>query len=275
MKMRKIGAYLAALALTSSLIAPGFAHEERRYPLNNWVGGINPAANQQAGGSGGDQGLGQISIFVGFHAEPAFEDTYNGVDVIMTSFRGWCPNTHDKNAIETVLSKRANGDTVNLDVDAFYYPTASKPTSLGNLPPPVSPIASLTLTKVSPLKELFGENGTYNTYFRPTHPATSGIVVPPATTPGVGALGAYGFHVYGTVKAKASTATCPAEPDFGIAETTYNIPATGDVAIDAYYVCGAGGGLTGSFNCVLQSQPFPGKLPDAYSPNTPYRKYNY
>jgi hypothetical protein len=69
------GAFAAAVTLAGiSPIAPAFAHELRLLPLN-------PAMS----------GPLKISLLVGHHVEPAFEDSFNAVDVILSTFDGPCP----------------------------------------------------------------------------------------------------------------------------------------------------------------------------------------
>jgi len=60
-----------AFAATANLAGIGqtFAHEVRILPANH----------------------GKIQLVVGFHVEPAFEDSFNAVDVILSTFDGYCP----------------------------------------------------------------------------------------------------------------------------------------------------------------------------------------
>lgn len=231
MKFSQFGAFAAVLSMTTALTAPGYAHEERRYPLGTTK---------------------QISMFIGFSAEPAFEDSFNGVDVILSSFDGYCPDGEaTQDAIEAPISTRGTAslsdkDTVSLEVDALYLKQVVKPTGpLGeNTLPGI--LARKTLTTAMPLREAFGEPGVFNTHFRPTHPGNP--------TDG----GGYAFYIKGTVHAGPKTATCPDG-------STHNLtPRT--VSIDSYFVCSLGL-LRGSFNCVQPLQSFPGRPKDAYEPN--------
>jgi len=61
------GAFAAAATLAG--LGPAFAHEVRILPAKP----------------------GKIQLVVGFHVEPAFEDTFNAVDVILSTFDGACP----------------------------------------------------------------------------------------------------------------------------------------------------------------------------------------
>jgi hypothetical protein len=63
------GAFAAVATLAG--IGPACAHELRLLPLNPAIGG--PL---------------KISLLVGFHVEPAFEDSFNAVDVILSTFDG-------------------------------------------------------------------------------------------------------------------------------------------------------------------------------------------
>jgi hypothetical protein len=66
------GAFAAAVAsavLALGSLAPAFAHEVRILPADH----------------------GKISLVVGFHVEPASEDSFNAVDIILSTFDGACP----------------------------------------------------------------------------------------------------------------------------------------------------------------------------------------
>lgn len=236
MKMRNFGAYVAALMMTTALSAPASAHEERRYPAGN-------------------PGIPQVSMFVGFSTEPAFEDSYNGVELFLSSFKGYCPGGEaTQDAIEATISPRdtaseADKDTVSLTVDALYLKQIVKPGgTLGQNPPP-GILARASLNKGLPLRERFGEPGAFETQFRPTHPGNE--------TDG----GAYGFYIKGSVHAGPKSVTCPAHLGGG----TFKLdPIT--VSIDSYFVCNAGV-LRGRFNCVEPIQSFPGRPKDGYEPS--------
>ena len=68
---------------------------------------------------------GKIQLVVGFHVEPAFEDSFNAVDVILSAFDGTCPAANASvnigqpiDADGTTAAK--DPDTVKLKVDALY-----------------------------------------------------------------------------------------------------------------------------------------------------------
>jgi hypothetical protein len=69
MKASSSVALAASSALALGSIAPACAHELRILPANH----------------------GKISLLVGHHVEPAFEDSFNAVDVILSTFDGACP----------------------------------------------------------------------------------------------------------------------------------------------------------------------------------------
>jgi len=75
MKVPKTVALAASSVLALGSIAPAFAHEVRILPANN----------------------GNIRLVVGFHVEPAFEDSFNAVDVILSTFDGTCPAPNTDN----------------------------------------------------------------------------------------------------------------------------------------------------------------------------------
>jgi hypothetical protein len=175
------GAFAAAVTLAGiSPIAPAFAHELRLLPLNPAMGG--PL---------------KISLLVGHHVEPAFEDSFNAVDVILSTFDGPCPPPNaDVSIGQPIDTGGAPGGKVNLQVDALYLFKSAPPTGpFGSRPPP-GIITHLTLTNQFPLQEAFSSPGTYDTYYRPTHP-------------GYGTKGAYGFHIHGSVQAGPKSFTCP------------------------------------------------------------------
>ncbi|MGH6794935.1 MAG: hypothetical protein ACREDH_07005, partial [Methylocella sp.] len=174
------GAFAAAATLAGiNPIAPAFAHELRILPADH----------------------GKISLLVGFHVEPAFEDSFNAVDTILSTFDGACPAPNASVSIgqpidvDGTMAAR-DPDTVNLKVDALYLKKAVRPTGPFGSIAPIGIEAKLTITDQSPLKEAFGNPGTYDSYFRPTHPGN-------ATTGG-----AYGFHVYGKVHAGPNSFSC-------------------------------------------------------------------
>jgi hypothetical protein len=142
-------------------------------------------------------------------------------------------------------------DTVNLQVDALYLKKSVPPTGPFGSIAPVGIITQLTLTNQFPLQEAFSSPGTYDSYYRPTHP-------------GDGTKGAYAFHVYGTVHAGPKSFSCPGGSPIPLAART--------ATINAYYVCGPAGSFTppDNFGCVTAIQHFPGDARDGYEPNRPF-----
>ncbi len=230
------GAFAATASLAGiSPIAPAFAHETRILPADH----------------------GQIRLVVGFHAEPAFEDSFNAIDVILSTFDGTCPapnaSVNIGQPIDTDGTATAKDpDTVNLMVHALCLKKAVPPTGpFGNIAP-AGIIAKLAITDESPLVELFRGPGTYNSWFRPTHP-------------GDGTKGAYGFRVLGTVHAGTNSFCCPGD-------ATPRLLAARTAQIKAFFVCGAAGTFSPprSFHCVEAIQPFPGEAEDGYEPNSAF-----
>jgi hypothetical protein len=235
MKVSSTVALAASSVLALGSIAPAFAHELRILPANH----------------------GKISLLVGHHVEPAFEDSFNAVDVILSTFDGACPAPNTSISIGQPID--ADGtmaakdpDTVNLQVDALYLFKSVPPTGPFGSIAPVGIITQLTLTNQFPLQEAFSKPGTYDSYYRPTHP-------------GNGTKGAYGFHVYGTVHAGPNSFSCPTD-------TTPRTLAARTATINAYYVCGPAGSFTppDNFGCVTAIQHFPGDARDGYEPNRPF-----
>jgi hypothetical protein len=231
------GAFAAAASLAG--IGPALSHELRLLPLNPAIGG--PL---------------KISLLVGHHVEPAFEDSFNAVDVILSTFDGTCPAPNASISIGQPIDTDGTAtakdpDTVNLQVDALYLKTAVPPTGPFGSSPPSGIITQRTLTNQSPLKEAFGNPGTYDSYYRPTHP-------------GDGTKGAYGFYVHGMVHAGPKSFTCPGGTPQPLAART--------AKINAYFVCGPAGSFTppDNFGCVTAIQPFPGEAEDGYEPNKPF-----
>jgi hypothetical protein len=107
MKVSSSVALAASSVLALGSIAPTFAHELRILPANH----------------------GKISLLVGHHVEPAFEDSFNAVDVILSTFDGACPAPDG-----TMAAK--DPDTVNLQVDALYLFKSVPPTGpFGSIAP--------------------------------------------------------------------------------------------------------------------------------------------
>jgi len=228
---------LSAL-LSQSILTPAGAHEARELTASkNWV-----------------------DLTVGFSNEPAFEDTFNGVDVILAVDDGDCPAApagvdirHAGAQHITAPIDTNAGDTVNLQVEALYLNTAVRPTGAGgnSLLPLANILKRLTITTAYPLKGKWGAAGTYNSYFRPTNPG-----------PGTGAnSGAYAFHIFGNVSATAKSSTSCGGPAKSMAART--------AKINSYFVCGPNGtmSVSGSYNCVKTIQPFPGTAQEGYQPS--------
>jgi hypothetical protein len=230
------GAFAAAAILAG--IGPALAHELRILPADH----------------------GKIQLVVGFHVEPAFEDSFNAVDVILSTFDGACPAPNTSISIGQPID--ADGtmaakdpDTVKLKVDALYLKKAVPPTGPNGSVAPTGIEAKLTITDRSPLAEGFRNPGTYNSWFRPTHPGN-------ATTGG-----AYGFHIHGKVHAGPNSFSCPGD----------SVPrslAARTATINTYFVCSVAGSLVppDAFGCVEAIQPFPGEAEDGYEPN---RAFNH
>ncbi len=235
MKRTLTSSLAIAIALTPALHGFAQAHEGRM---------ITDAMTGKA-----------IGLTVGWHVEPALEDGYNAVDVILKQVDVAACNGKDVSVpIDTAASA---GDTVDLNVDVIYLRQSVRPggsASSAKNDPPQGVISGLTITRTSPLKELFGAPGTYNSWFRPTHPGS-----------GDAGAGAYGFRVYGTVKATAKTVAC--EKD------NYSLAAR-QFTLDTWFVCGAVGSMSlgKSFSCVTTIQPFPGKAEDGYKPSVVYHR---
>jgi hypothetical protein len=154
-------AVAASSVLALGSVAPAFAHELRILPADH----------------------GKISLLAGFHVEPAFEDSFNAVDVILSTFDGSCPAPNTSISIGQPID--ADGtmtakdpDTVNLKVDALYLKKAVRPTGPFGGIAPTGIEAKLTITDGSPLAEEFGNPGTYNSWFRPTHPGNAKQAAP-------------------------------------------------------------------------------------------------
>lgn len=233
MKLRpSLIASAAAIAINSMGVS-AYAHETRVLPPTFSVGK-------------------NIRLTVGFHVEPAFEDSFNAVDVILYTYDGACTDPSDfwGEYIDVSGTKtNADPDTVNLTVDALYLKNQTPPTGSGGSVAPVGIQKTLTITNASVLKEAFGSPGTYNSWFRPTHQGNSTVG------------GAYGFHVKGTVHAGASSYQCSGD-------SAPHALAARTVSIDSYFVCGNGTLTAGhSFNCVEAIQPFPGRPEDGYQPS--------
>jgi hypothetical protein len=129
MKVSSSVALAASSVLALGSVAPAFAHELRILPADH----------------------GKISLLVGHHVEPAFEDSFNAVDVILSTFDGACPAPNTSISIGQPID--ADGtmaakdpDTVNLQVDALYLFKSVPPTGPFGSIAPMGIITQLTLT---------------------------------------------------------------------------------------------------------------------------------
>jgi hypothetical protein len=237
MKIRCHLLSVTALAAVSALTSPAFAHESRLLHAST----------------------GNIRMTVGFLAEPAFEDSFNGLDLFLYTYDGPCP-IDKSDFFGNPIDTRA-GDIVDLKVEALYLDKSAPPTGIKGSQPPAGAtiLKSLLITDKSPVSRVFGDPGHYHSSYKPTHPGN----------PDMG--GAYGFHIYGSVSAKTDTEyTCDADTN---TPTTQTIKARSNNKIDSYWVCGSAGvfpGDTGRFNCVEAIQPFPGKAEDGYEASKPF-----
>jgi hypothetical protein len=150
MKVSSSVALAASSVLALGSVAPAFAHELRILPANH----------------------GKISLLVGHHVEPAFEDSFNTVDVILSTFDGACPAPNTSISIGQPID--ADGtmaakdpDTVNLQVDALYLFKSVPPTGPFGSIAPVGIITQLTFTNQFPLQEAFSKPGTIAITGRP------------------------------------------------------------------------------------------------------------
>jgi hypothetical protein len=234
MKLKECAALAATSMFALSSVTGVFAHETRILPAKP----------------------GNIRLVVGFHVEPAFEDSFNAIDVILSTYDGVCSGSTANIGKPIDVGGTASAmdpDTVDLKVEVLYLAKS--------VPPGGAPIGDirpdgikkwLRITDSSPLNELFGTPGTYNSWFRPT-------------SPGDGTRGAYGFHIHGTVHVGPNSVTCPGNPKvFTLAART--------AAINTFFVCGPAGSLQPghSFGCVTPIQPVPGDAADGYVPNRSY-----
>lgn len=240
----------SALTLSGALVVPTFAHESRVLPAS-------------AGG---------VRVTVGFLGEPAFEDTYNGLDLFLFTF--------DKRCTQDTTDFYGNpitaAEIVSVNAEALYLDKSAPPTgALGTkLPTGAKLLKASLISGKSPISGVFGDAGHYHSWFRPTHPGYTPGPDPHAATSTSNsssqANGAYGFHVWGEVNAKASEYTCEGD------SAPTKIPAR-TAKFDTYWVCGAGfrdgsAESRGAFGCVQPVQAFPGEAEDGYEANEPYGK---
>lgn len=142
---------LAAVAAVA-VAFPALAHESRVLPAST----------------------GNVRVTVGFLGEPAFEDTYNGLDLFLYTFDGRCPVDTSDFFGNPIDNSAAGGDTIDIHAEALYLNASAPPTGThGNQPPTGAFILKkLEITKKSPIGGVFGDPGHYNSWFRPTHPTT-------------------------------------------------------------------------------------------------------
>jgi hypothetical protein len=121
MPLKNCAALAAASVFALSSVAAAFAHERRILPAKP----------------------GNIQLVVGFHVEPAFEDSFNAVDVILKTFDGTCPGSDPETGPFLGKPIDVNGtadakdpDTVNLKVEALYLAKSARP---GDAPVGVPP----------------------------------------------------------------------------------------------------------------------------------------
>lgn len=231
MKLKRTLLLINAMVLSSSMLSSAVAHESRIVPAST----------------------GSIRVTVGFSSEPALEDSQNGLDLFLFTYDGKCKKDPTDFYGNPIFNAAGTGDFVNLTADALYLKNAAPPTGPSGSTPPPGIIKSLQITNKSPLSRVFNDPGHYRSFFRPTNPGG------PVTG------GAYGFHVYGTVHAKASEYQCEGDP------APTKIPARW-AKIDTYWVCSAKGSFTppAAFGCVQALQPFPGTLEVGYQASQPY-----
>jgi hypothetical protein len=145
------------------------------------LAGIGPALSHEMRILRADHG--KIQLVVGFHVEPAFEDSFNAVDVILSTFDGTCPapnasvNIGQPIDVDGTMAAK-DPDRVKLKVDALYLKKAVPPTGPGPNDTVAGIEAKLTITDQSPLAEGFRSPGTYNSWFRPTHPGNATQAAP-------------------------------------------------------------------------------------------------
>ncbi len=227
MRIQKPPRMIIVLALAAAASAPALAHESRLIPAST----------------------GYIRLTIGFSTEPAWEDSLNGVDVILNTYDSACTETPrgyfgapiDPDGTAT----SATPDTVDLRVAALYLEKSLPPTGPNGSVPPGGILKWLIVTDKSPLEPKFGTPGTFSSFFRPTHP------------------GVYGFRIAGTVSSGPKVSTrCPGH--------------TGEVSLaarsatfDVYFICGDEGSFTppSRFHCVETQQAFPGGPFAPYLPN--------
>ncbi len=214
-------ALMAGLALASSLtVSDAMAHESRV------IVGADPVNDV-------------YEMVVGFHIEPAFEDSYNGLDLFLFYDDG----SSDGEAVNT-----NNGDIVNVTtLEVMRLDMQIQPTD-PNFASHVLQTYTFDLNDRNQTPRLsFGTTNRYKNHFRPTR------------------NGVYAFHLVGSLQ------NVNPDPDDDGAAT--NTP-TGPTSFDETFVCGPGGtldiddqGVPHSFNCIQDITAFPGPPSNGYRNN--------
>ncbi|MCI0466922.1 MAG: hypothetical protein L0Y57_07965 [Beijerinckiaceae bacterium] len=256
MTFRKHLLAFTAAAAPAVFLGTAFAHESRIIPAST----------------------GHVRVTVGFHGEPAFEDSFNGLDLFLFTFDGRCPidiTDFFGNAI-------TQAEITSIKTKVLYLDKSAPPTgTLGSSPPT---LATILKEADSPVRGVFGEPGNYHSQFIPTHPGfPPGL--PPHGPVSQGAApfspkpkidGAYGFYVEATVNTQESEYTCDADSSTPVTKT---IPAR-TATFKSYWICGTGfkdgtPESRGSFSCVNPAPTFPGGPGDAYEPNKPFSPHGH
>ncbi len=243
------------LLASSALMTPAaLAHESRVLPAST----------------------GSIRVTVGFLGEPAFEDTYNGLDLFLFTFDSRCSIDQTDFFGNPITS----AEIKSVSAEALYFNQPAPPTgTLGSKPPTGATILKkLLISANSPISGVFGDPGHYHSWFRPTHPGgaaqetAAAATLQPSGKPNKSSPGAYGYHVWGEVSTKETTYTCDADSENPVTKT---IPAR-TAKFDTYWVCTAGfrdpnnSEARGQFSCIQPVQSFPGDPQDGYEPNKPF-----
>lgn len=244
MKIKRHLTAATALTLSGALAAPVFAHESRIFPASK----------------------NSIRVTVGFLGEPAFEDTFNGLDLFLFTFDKRCPN----DPTDFYGNPITAAEIVKIKAEAVYLDKSAPPTGkLGfQIPKDATILKRLEISKKSPVGGVFGDPGHFHSWFKPTHPGFAGGDEGGAGAPTAG--GAYGFRVEGEVNTKESEYACEGD------STPTKIPAR-KAKFSSYWICGAGfrdgtPESRGAFSCIQPIQVFPGDDVDGYAPNKPYSK---
>lgn len=229
----KFRLFATALGAATALTIPAMAHESRLIPASK----------------------GNVRVTVGFLAEPAFEDSFNGLDLFLYTFDGRCPTDSSDFYGNPITS----AEIINVQAEAIYFDKGAPPTGpLGSaLPVGVNVLKTLKISNKSPVSRVYGDPGHYHSFYKPTHPGN----------PEQG--GAYGFHVWGAVKTQPSEHACAGDAK------PKPIPAR-FAKFDTYWVCEApfsdgNPENRGRFNCIDPVQVFPGTKLDGYDPNGPFK----